>query len=122
MSQSESADLRPFGYAPGDYMITCHHCGERWIGTDKRATSCLPCAEKRMAEKASRETVAVRCPNCGTNPHIREYNRWDSVSIPVRFAYHCRCGVAGPIQPTQERALLTWNAIMAPPLTDGADT
>lgn len=47
---SETVDLRPFGYAPGDYMITCHHCGERWIGAYERATACRPCAEKRLAE------------------------------------------------------------------------
>lgn len=36
----------PFnGYAPGDYDCRCVRCGEPFVG-HKRATSCLPCAEK----------------------------------------------------------------------------
>ncbi len=36
----------PFnGYAPGDYHCRCARCEQMFIG-DKRAVSCLPCAEK----------------------------------------------------------------------------
>jgi len=47
---SETADLRPFGYAPGDYMVRCRQCNKQTFGADKRAIACRPCAEKRMAE------------------------------------------------------------------------
>lgn len=33
-----------FGYAPGDYFGTCHHCAKEFIG-DKRAMNCEACAD-----------------------------------------------------------------------------
>lgn len=38
--------LKAFGYAPGDYVMTCKGCGERAWHVDKRASRCRPCAEK----------------------------------------------------------------------------
>lgn len=35
------------GFAPGNYMILCHDCGETKIGCDKRALRCEECAELR---------------------------------------------------------------------------
>lgn len=49
---AEFAHLRKFGYAPGNYFITCHRCPPRVPGEDlkshptgdKRAITCRPCA------------------------------------------------------------------------------
>lgn len=45
-------DLRPFGYAPGDYMMRCRGCDELVFDVDKRASRCLQCAEaaKRLSD------------------------------------------------------------------------
>lgn len=32
------------GYAPGDYMGHCIRCDGRFMGMDKRAVHCFPCA------------------------------------------------------------------------------
>jgi len=46
------SDLKRFGYAPGSYLITCYVCGKVSQGCDKRAISCLVCAEAaETAEK-----------------------------------------------------------------------
>ena len=37
------------GYSPGDYMNCCLKCEQTFIG-DKRASTCLPCAEKTIQE------------------------------------------------------------------------
>jgi hypothetical protein len=36
-------DLRPWGYAPGNYSIYCADC-EQVVTTDKRAIRCFQCA------------------------------------------------------------------------------
>jgi hypothetical protein len=36
-------DLRPWGYAPGDYSIYCADC-EQVVTADKRAIRCFQCA------------------------------------------------------------------------------
>ena len=41
-------ELVPYGYAPGNYMNTCHDCGKTNDFCDKRAAVCRPCAEKRL--------------------------------------------------------------------------
>jgi hypothetical protein len=33
-----------FGFAPGDYQLTCVHCSKGFVGASK-AVSCKPCAE-----------------------------------------------------------------------------
>ena len=35
------------GYAPGNYAIRCHKCGEHKHGMDKRAITCKECAMER---------------------------------------------------------------------------
>lgn len=42
--------LKAYGYAPGGYMGRCHRCSKIVHDIDKRATSCLPCAEAAHAE------------------------------------------------------------------------
>lgn len=44
-------DLRRFGYAPGNYMGTCLAGNHTMTGLDKRATCCLECAERLLAEQ-----------------------------------------------------------------------
>lgn len=39
-------DLRPYGYAPGNYMGMCYTGNHQMTNVDKRATCCLECAEK----------------------------------------------------------------------------
>lgn len=46
-------DLTPYGYAPGGYVIKCHHCGRHKSDLDKRATCCLECAIKRVLRKSA---------------------------------------------------------------------
>jgi hypothetical protein len=36
--------LRPFGFAPGDYMMRCPVCKEMKYDVDKRALCCEDCA------------------------------------------------------------------------------
>jgi hypothetical protein len=59
--------LKPFGYAPGNYMCECQACKIVTCDLDKRAITCRPCAEKAFAA-ASPEPVAIRYPTPG--------NRW----------------------------------------------
>lgn len=42
--------LKPFGYAPGNYMCKCQSCKAIVYDLDKRAITCRPCAEKAFAE------------------------------------------------------------------------
>jgi len=48
-------DLKTFGYAPGNYMITCISCGDTPIDCDKRAICCKPCAEDLANKKEALE-------------------------------------------------------------------
>ena len=41
------------GYAPGEYMIRCHKCGQYKHGMDKRAITCAECAKKARAAAAA---------------------------------------------------------------------
>ena len=36
--------LRPYGWAPGNYMATCGDCRQPHIDTDKLSRRCIPCA------------------------------------------------------------------------------
>jgi hypothetical protein len=47
------ADLVAVGYAPGNYMSRCLHCGAHPTDVQKRATSCRPCAVKRFKARAA---------------------------------------------------------------------
>jgi len=46
--------LKEYGYAPGEYMGTCHRCGETPT-MDKRAITCRPCAETMHADEQKRK-------------------------------------------------------------------
>ncbi len=52
-SEITDADLKPYGYAPGNYMNTCTTCEKIATDVDKRATTCRKCAEQAfyVAEK-----------------------------------------------------------------------
>jgi hypothetical protein len=43
---SDWLHLKPYGYAPGNYMGTCRSCKQGVIGIDKRAPHCRPCAQQ----------------------------------------------------------------------------
>lgn len=45
--------LKQYGYVPGNYMSRCHRCEKVVTGLDKRAITCLPCAQLRHAERTS---------------------------------------------------------------------
>jgi hypothetical protein len=47
------SQLRPYGYAPGNYESWCAGCGRTNKGMAKRAFKCRPCAafDFRMAER-----------------------------------------------------------------------
>ncbi len=51
--------LRPYGYAPGDYMSRCHVCEELMEGVDKRAVTCRPCAESLHSEARTKASEIV---------------------------------------------------------------
>lgn len=38
--------LKPYGYAPGGYIIRCHTCKQQVWNCDKRALNCASCATK----------------------------------------------------------------------------
>ena len=40
-----NAQLKKYGYAPGNYSIMCHDCHRERIDCDKRAIRCRDCAE-----------------------------------------------------------------------------
>ena len=48
------------GYAPGNYMGRCVRCEGRFLGMDKRATNCLPCAIDVANECIETQRIAVR--------------------------------------------------------------
>jgi hypothetical protein len=48
--QGDWQHLKPYGYAPGNYMVRCHRCAKIADDVDKRAITCRPCAEARYVE------------------------------------------------------------------------
>jgi len=57
--------LKAYGYAPGNYMMTCRGCNTEVIGVDKRASRCKPCAIKAAAQPAPvQEPVKLVAYNC----------------------------------------------------------
>jgi len=50
--------LAAFGYAPGDYMLSCHIC-KKQVWADKRAITCLDCATNKSKEHQADEEVKV---------------------------------------------------------------
>lgn len=44
-------DLRPYGYAPGNYSGMCYTGNHQMTNVDKRATCCLECAENILEGK-----------------------------------------------------------------------
>lgn len=55
-------DLRPYGYAPGNYSGMCYIGNHQMTNVDKRATCCLECAETILEgkEMASPTTPAEK--------------------------------------------------------------
>ena len=48
-------EISPIGrFAQGDYVCECANCDRQFIG-DKRATQCLACAMKSIAETSASE-------------------------------------------------------------------
>lgn len=43
--------LLAYGYAPGNYLVTCHQCKQVSGPLDKRAITCRPCAEQKHAAR-----------------------------------------------------------------------
>lgn len=46
-------ELLRYGYAPGNYMITCRFCDKTASGVDKRAIRCEQCAMQAMREETT---------------------------------------------------------------------
>lgn len=49
--------LKPYGYAPGNYMIRCSSCRQIVQDVDKRAWRCRACAEVAYANGQSRREL-----------------------------------------------------------------
>jgi len=76
--------LKPYGYAPGNYMSRCRTCGDTPV-MDKRAITCRPCAEAKFAaSQAQAERVGL------TDEQIRREKPvcadWASFRAGVRCA------------------------------------
>lgn len=114
------ADLLKYGYAPGNYMGRCRTCHDMHIDLDKRAITCLACAEKRYAEdqlKPAPEAFTLKpCPFCGHQPD--EDNLADSIHPQGRTRDlwtvtcvdnegGCNASVLGS---SREHAIALWNA------------
>ena len=61
--------LKPYGYAPGNYMSKCHRCGSTPI-MDKRAVTCRPCAEAMAAAPQPTE-AALPAPSADAEDRAR---------------------------------------------------
>jgi len=48
------------GYAPGGYSFRCVECNETFLGGDKRATNCLPCAIDRANARAKQVAIELQ--------------------------------------------------------------
>lgn len=50
-------DLRPYGYAPGEYLLRCVSCKttDPLMSGDKRSWRCFPCAARVGLENPSRQ-------------------------------------------------------------------
>lgn len=59
--------LKPYGYAPGEYMAKCHRCKQTMLFVDKRAITCRPCAEAMHAAASAAPAPAAQpvMPTCG---------------------------------------------------------
>lgn len=51
---SDDAELKPYGYAPGNYMSACLACKKQMVGVDKRAWRCKSCAEIELTAAKAR--------------------------------------------------------------------
>jgi hypothetical protein len=73
-AQDDWQHLKPYGYAPGNYMAKCYGCEKVVEFVDKRATRCRPCAEALhiRAQQASTQPEQAQeaipeelvCPEC----------------------------------------------------------
>lgn len=61
MTSDTPIDLRPYGWAPGDYMFKCRACGGRGFG-DKRCRNCYECAVIERARIADMLKVEIPRP------------------------------------------------------------
>jgi len=52
-----AVDMRPWGWAPGNYMGHCRDCGEQWMDGDKRAWCCERCAMIRRFTEAEKKVA-----------------------------------------------------------------
>lgn len=71
-SSRPAADLRAYGFAPGNYLCRCGDCRERFSG-DKRALRCEPCAQKLAEAAASRPAAAETIQQ---QEHIMNKEAW----------------------------------------------
>ncbi len=70
--------LKAYGYAPGNYMMTCCGCNTEVIGVDKRASRCKPCAIKAAAQRkplTDEQIDAIWDAVITPSNHIREFVR-----------------------------------------------
>lgn len=70
-SNTQAADwlhLKPYGYAPGNYMSKCFGCKRVLPNLDKMASRCRPCAEALAAQPTPEPVAqALLCPSCGAD-------------------------------------------------------
>ena len=61
------------GWAPGNYMGKCGECNRAFIGGDKRAIRCLPCAVATLDRRATEFHEAMKKIN-RLNDHPGYFN------------------------------------------------
>lgn len=66
--------LKPYGYAPGNYMGPCRVCNEMQMSIDKRAISCRACAEMRYAADHSAQQASQ--PEAVEKAAPSTYSEW----------------------------------------------
>lgn len=47
------AELKPFGFIPGEYEVVCQGCHQKWALMAATATHCKRCARKALLEAAA---------------------------------------------------------------------
>lgn len=72
--QNDWQHLKPYGYAPGNYMIRCRDCNDTPI-MDKRASRCRPCAEAAYAKGMAALPLPVQGAGL-TAEQMRQHFEW----------------------------------------------
>jgi hypothetical protein len=105
MSEDDNSwtHLKQYGYAPGNYMVTCMGCKCLCYDMDKRALWCRPCAQQLYSEARKHELKTDPVPFDAVYQGLKTFeirrNETTSVGIcctfAVPFLLERRCRKAG---------------------------